>query len=164
LIFTKTNFYDKKDMKYLKHHFICAIFSAVITTAIILFELFFLSSAENFSTENLSQNKNFYITLVCTYLLVFFLNYALSLICTEIAGKIIKNWILVFCAGFAVYFALLSVIIYASIIIGEPSASINFADLFMARLKTDIILSLQNFTIAFAFIRLANKKISQSRS
>lgn len=150
-------------MKYLKHHFICAIFSAVITTAIILFELF-LSAAENFSAENLSQNKNFYITLVCTYLLVFFLNYALSLICTEIAGKFIKNWILVFCAGFAVYFALLSVIIYASIIIGEPSVSVNFADFFMARLKTDIILSLQNFTIAFAFIRLANKKISQSQS
>lgn len=150
-------------MKYLKHHFICAIFSAVITTAIILFELF-LSAAENFSAENLSQNKSFYITLACTYLLVFFLNYALSLICTEIAGKILKNWILVFCAGFAVYFVLLSVIIYASIIIGEPSASINFADFFMARLKTDIILSLQNFTIAFTFIRLANKKISQSRS
>lgn len=145
-------------MKYLKTHFVFAIFSAITTTAIVLFELFFLSNAENFTFENLSQNKSFYITLACTYLMVFFLNYILSLICANIAGKMLKNWILVFCAGFIVYFILLSVIIYASIAIGEPGNAVKFADFFMARLKTDTILSLQNFTIAFAFIRLANKK------
>ena len=144
-------------MKYLKTHFVCAIFSALTTTAIVLFELFFLSAPENFSAENLSQNKFFYITLACTYLLVFFLNYILSLFCAKIAGKILKNWILVFCVGFILYFILLSVIIA----IGEPNNTIQFAQLFMARLKTDTILSLQNFTIAFAFIRLANKRIAQ---
>ena len=148
-------------MKYLKTHFVCAIFSALTTTAIVLFELFFLSAPEKFSAENLSQNKFFYITLACTYLLVFFLNYILSLFCAKIAGKILKNWILVFCVGFILYFILLSVIIYASIAIGEPNNTIQFAQLFMARLKTDTILSLQNFTIAFAFIRLANKRIAQ---
>lgn len=151
-------------MKHLKSHFIYAGLASVITTLIVLFELLFLSAENRPSFESLIQNKNFYLTLTCTYLLVFILNYILSLVCTIIVCKFLKNWILIFCASFVIYFVLLSAIIYASILIGEPQTTINFATFMMTRLKTDIILSLQNFTIAFAFIRLANKQIALNKA
>ena len=140
-----------------------ALIAAIITTLIAMAEIMFLQRGQAGIWEALCQNPKFYATLAAAYFGVFALGYFLALACVEFAEKIFRRWILAYIFGFAAYFAVLGIILYATGRVGNPQAQeagiLEFCKNFAAQ---GLVIALQIFTISFAFIRIAKKKISSA--
>ena len=146
-------------MKYLKTHLLCALIAALITTLVAMFEILFLQG-QNDAWAAVLADKKFYATLAASYFAVFALGYFLALACVGAAEKFFKNWILSYIFGFAVYFAAIGFILYATSRVGSPQAQeAGILEFYKNFARFGIIMSLQTFTISFAFIRIAKKKL-----
>ena len=147
-------------MKYLKTHSSYALLSALITTLIVMAEILFLNQEKGDVLAEFSPSAKSYAILAVSYFGIFAIGYFLALACVLAAEKIVKKWILSYAIGFAIYFAILGIFMYTTgrvgILQAYEAGIWEFFKNFAA--PANIVMTLQVFTISFAFIRIARKK------
>ena len=147
-------------MKYFRTHAAFALLSAGITAIIVMFELLFLQGGQGDIWAEVCGKPKFYGLLAASYFGVFALGYIIALACVEFAEKIFRKWILSYIFGFAAYFFIVGIFLYAASRAGSPQAhEAGILEFFKNLVRFEFVMSLQTFTIAFAFMRIAKKKL-----